>query len=163
MNKIMSIYWFAILFIVAAGVVYMVYSFYGAPFDARGFEVDILTNKIASCVSRGGVFVSDVFSGGLLVEDSNLLEKCKITFEVEDTFGWNNDQFYVELVVSGYPQKSNSQTAKAGNINLKDFCGMTGKYIPACSERSFFVLDENKNPYEVNIIAVVAKTEKNVK
>ena len=53
-DKIISVYWFAILFIVAAAVVYMAALFYGAPYDARGIESDILTNQIADCLSQGG-------------------------------------------------------------------------------------------------------------
>ena len=45
-DKIISVYWFAIIFIVATGIVYMVLSFYGKPYDIREIEVDLLTDKI---------------------------------------------------------------------------------------------------------------------
>ncbi|MBI2043514.1 hypothetical protein HYT25_03945 [Candidatus Pacearchaeota archaeon] len=53
-DKILSIYWFAILFIISIGIFSMVYVFYKTPFDVRGMESGILTSKIAECVSQQG-------------------------------------------------------------------------------------------------------------
>src|SRR3989344_8240288 len=53
-DKILSVYWFAILFIVASGIFAMVYVFYNSPFDVRNVEADALGNQIASCISQNG-------------------------------------------------------------------------------------------------------------
>src|SRR3989344_5442081 len=54
MEKIVSIYWFAILIIVAGGIIYMVSIFYGDPYDVRAIESGILTDNIAECLSENG-------------------------------------------------------------------------------------------------------------
>ena len=53
-DKIISVYWFAVLFIVAGGIVYMTAIFYGEPYDVREIEANLLTNQIADCLSEGG-------------------------------------------------------------------------------------------------------------
>src|SRR3989344_5053032 len=57
-DKILSVYWFAIFFMVAAGILTMMYVFYNTPFDVREIESDILTMKIAECISKQGVLDS---------------------------------------------------------------------------------------------------------
>ncbi len=59
-DKIISIYWFAILFIVAAAVVYMASVFYGGPADVREIEANILINQVADCVSQGGYLKENI-------------------------------------------------------------------------------------------------------
>ncbi len=45
-DKILSLYWFAVLIIVAGGIFGMVYVFYGSPYDVREIEANVLLNKI---------------------------------------------------------------------------------------------------------------------
>lgn len=163
-DKILSVYWFAILFLVAAGIVYMVAVFYGQPYDVRDVEINILINKIANCFAEGGrlKYLLDE------INNDNFLSKCGLTFNVEDTNNWENDQFYVN--VSFYDFDNSNGIGGIGrnsivydNANLEDSCG-TGKYAPVCLERSFYVLDKNSNnQYVIKILSIVRKTEKNVK
>ena len=53
-DKVLSIYWFAILFIISIGIFSMVYVFYKTPFDVRGIESEILASKVAECISQQG-------------------------------------------------------------------------------------------------------------
>ena len=53
-NKIIAVYWFAILVIVAGGVFAMVYVFYGHSFDVREIEASFLADKTADCLSYQG-------------------------------------------------------------------------------------------------------------
>lgn len=62
-DKILSIYWFAILFIIAAGILAMVYVFYNQPFDVREIEAEILSAKTASCISEQGILDSKWLEG----------------------------------------------------------------------------------------------------
>ena len=59
-DKILSVYWFAILFIVASGIFAMVYIFYGSPYDVRDIESNALKMQIANCLSQGGYFAEKV-------------------------------------------------------------------------------------------------------
>lgn len=160
-DKIISVYWFAILFIVAAAVVYMVISFYGEPYDVRELEANILTNQIAGCLSEAGYLIVDLDQNF----QDNFLGICDINFEVEDVYRWKEQQqYYVEVNILDFLSKESNFMIKAGNEDLKDFCESEGKSLPFCLDRSFYVLDRNNgnSQYQVNILSIIRKTEKNV-
>ena len=125
-DKIISVYWFAILFIVAAAIVYMAALFYGAPYDARGIESDILTNQIADCLSQGG-YLKESISWDDNFKDK-FLEECNLNFDVEDTYGWGaQEQYYVEVGLYEFNQDLEDGIGGEifsfveGNVNLKTF------------------------------------------
>ncbi len=155
-DKIMSVYWFVILFIVTGAVVYMVGVFYGNPYDVREVEANVLINHIADCVAEGGYLNKEVIDdeGKFLLNNDNFMDVCNLNFNVEDFKRWQEqEQYYVEVKVFGIAK---------GNINLKLDCDKEGKNFPVCVERSFYVLDEKGKSYEIKILSVVRKTEKNV-
>lgn len=158
-EKILSVYWFAILFIVAAGIVYVVASFYGQPYDVREIEADILTDKIAECISSQGVLEGFVFQSNF---ENNFMEICNLNFEVEDNYNWEDEgQYYVELEINNFVSGENFLDLQKGNSNLKDFCFAEGRNLPYCLNKSFYSLDESGNQYQINLLSVVRKTEKN--
>ena len=59
-GKILSVYWFAILAIVAVGIVAMVVVFYGKPYDVRKSEAEIMINNVADCLSDGKNLRKDI-------------------------------------------------------------------------------------------------------
>ena len=63
-DKIISVYWFAILVIVAVGIFGMVYVFYGSPYDVREIEANALLNQVADCVSYAGKINTGLISNG---------------------------------------------------------------------------------------------------
>jgi len=158
-DKIISVYWFAILFIVAGAIVYMVISFYGEPYDIREAEAYALTNKVAGCLSEAG-YIKE----GVLNEDfrENFMEICKLNFEIEDVYGWReHGQYYVEINFYDFSTNQSISTIKKGNEALKMNCELKGTF-PICLERSFYTLDVEKNQYQINVLSIVRKTEKNV-
>ena len=159
-DKIVSIYWFAILFIVAAAVVYMTIIFYGSPYDTREIEADILTNKIANCLSQKGYLNEAALDGNF---QNNFFEQCSLNFNTEDVYDWKEQgQYYTKIDVSNFSSSNILSSFDAGNINLKEFCNQ-GKNSPICIERSFYSIDKQNNQYKINILSIVRKTEKNVK
>ena len=157
-EKIISVYWFAILFIVAAAIVYMVAVFYGAPYDVRELEANVLTNKIASCLSEGGYLIKEN------LDKENFLEICNLNLEVEDVYGWREQgQYYFEVDIRDFVSgELVYEIIKEGNSNLKDFCNLEGKNFPVCVERNFYSFDKEKKQYKIKILSVVRKIEKNV-
>ena len=152
-DKLISVYWFVILFIVAAGIVYMAFLFYGEPFDVREIEADLLIEKVANCLVRGGELVESW--------DEMNLEKCGINFEVEDSFEWKEKgQFYLKVEKSNFEENNFELIFDGGNSDLVLDCGK-GKNFPVCVERSFYAIDGN-NKYEIKVLGIVRKTEKNV-
>ena len=167
-EKIISVYWFVILFIVAAAIVYATSVFYGGPYDVRELEVNILTNKIAGCFSEEGYLNEGFFIDDSLNQEfqNNFLEKCNLNFDTENVYDWNKQgQYYAEVKIHDFylGDKGDQLTEiSAGNINLKKDCFLEGKGFPVCLERSFYVIDKENNQYEINILSVVRKIEKNV-
>ena len=62
-EDILSIWWFAVLFIVAGGIVFGTLSFYSDYADIRSFESEILVNKVERCLSHN---IKDSFFEGNL-------------------------------------------------------------------------------------------------
>ncbi len=170
-NKMVSVYWFAILFIVAAAIVYMVLSFYGKPYDIREVEAHALTNKIAGCLSEAGVLNERIFKEGVLNEDfkENFIEECKLIFEVEDAYGWREQgQYYVEVGFYDFSTKAQiGSIIKQGNLNLVSSCGVETdieeERIAKCVEREFYSLDDEGKVHLIKILSIVRKIEKNIK
>ena len=160
-DKIISVYWFAILFIVAAAIVYMAAIFYGEPYDSRELEANALTNHIADCLSEAGYLKENILGNEAF--RNNFLETCNLNFNVEAVHGWNNDQFYIEVRALDFNNRErNVFEINEGNLNLKEFCEIEDKNFPFCLERKFYVIDKENNQYVINILSVVRKTEKNV-
>ncbi len=159
-EKVISVYWFVILFIVAAAIVYMTAVFYGNPYDVREIEADILTDKIAECLTDSG-YLADLKG----MNQENFMQKCNLNFETEDVYGWKEqEQFYVEAEVREFDTANPGILLKVnkGNENFKDFCSIKGEGLPFCLERNFYSIDKQGNKYDIRILSVVGKVEKNV-
>lgn len=59
-DRVLSLYWFAILALSAAGVFVMVSTFHNSLYDVRSVESGILLNRISSCISEQGEFDSSI-------------------------------------------------------------------------------------------------------
>ncbi len=157
-EKLLSLYWFVILFLVASTIVYVVASVYGAPYDVRKIESGFLADKLADCISQGGYMTEKAPT----LDKENILEQCGITLEVEDSYGWEDDQFYFLIEYYDFDSKNLIKTIEVGNERLVDFCGANGK-TPFCNERRFYVIDRNQEEYEIKLKIAISKYEKNVK
>ncbi|MEJ2497249.1 MAG: hypothetical protein P8Y43_07230 [Sulfurovaceae bacterium] len=61
-DKLLSMYWFLILFLVAGGIFAMVTVFYSSPYDVREIEAEILADKTLDCISYTGKLSSFVLN-----------------------------------------------------------------------------------------------------
>jgi len=159
-DKIISVYWFVILFIVAAAVVYMVYSFYGEPYDVRKIETQKLNNLVVECFLNG-VRLDETFRA----EDfsDNFLELCNLNLDTEDIYNWRaRGQYFVSVNLSEFNSGAEIFSHYEGNSDLADSCSFDGREFPVCFERAVYILDEDNNPYKLYVLSIVRKTEKNV-
>ena len=166
-DKILSIYWFAVLVIVAGGIFAMVYIFYGAPYDVREIEANLLINKIADCVSYAGRINANLISGGKFNQTSgaDFLRECHLVFSSGE---WEEEQYYTEINFYKLEDLKNPVlNINAGNNKWGIYCAIQEKKeeekLTKCVKKSFYSLDELNNQYIIKILAVVAKTEKNAK
>ena len=156
-DKIMSIYWFAILFIVTGAIVYMAGVFYGAPYDATRIEERILTNKIADCMAKGGKLRHDVFTDEF---KNDFLKKCRINLTTKES-RIKEEQYYVEINFFGFSEEERlkNHDIKRGNDNLK--LKLIAENV-AVTEKTFYALKkETEERYFVKITAIVGKADKN--
>ena len=160
-DKIISVYWFAILFIVAGAIAYMVFLFYGGSYNVRDIEVSILIDQVVDCLADSGKLKPDRFNSDFF--KNNFLEVCDLTFDVEDEHGWREkEQYYVKIDFYNFDSgvKENFFVEK-GNINLIDCSSDKESLLSYCQNRSFYVLDDNNITYKVKILASINKIEKN--
>lgn len=167
-DKVISVYWFAILILVAGGIFAMVFIFYGHSYDIRAVEAELLTNKVADCLSYGGVlnnesFVDSIVSSGF---KESFLEDCDITFDVEEKFG-NEPQYYLRVDVFEVDSLDVPAVGLIeGNKNLVASCDIQEdkefENLAKCNKRRMYSVLNNKQ-YLIEILSIVNKIEKNVK
>lgn len=165
-DKILSIYWFAILILVSGGIFAMVYLFYGAPYDVRDIESRILINQIADCISYGGKINPSIISNGEFNQNNlDFLEKCNLVFSSNE---WTEEQYYVEVDFYKLEDLTHpiSNIKKGNNKWLADCALQQGKEyerLTRCVKKGFYSLDNLNNQYIIKIRTVIRKSEKNVK
>jgi hypothetical protein len=167
-DKILSIYWFVIMAIVAGGIFGMVYIFYGTPYDVRTVEANVLINQIADCISYAGKIDVNLISNGTVQFEksgSDFLKNCHLAF---DTTEWKEQQYYTEINFYNLSDLTNPILAiEAGNKNWPATCVIQEngrkQTLPQCTQKSFYSLDDKSNKYIIKILTVVRKSEKNVK
>lgn len=152
-EKIMSVYWFVILFLVAGAIVYMVAVFYGDPYDVREIETNILMNNIAYCLTKEDGKLREID------EDfrSNFLELCNLNLKTKD----DEIQYYIEIEFQDFDTKEvfEYKNIEKGNINLKNNPN-TGSIFS--NSKSFYVLGNEGEEIIVKIFIVISKTKENV-
>lgn len=166
-DKILSIYWFAILVLVAGGIFGMVYVFYGTPYDVREIEARVLMNQIADCISYAGRINTDLISDSQTTQKSgeDFLKDCHLNFKSSE---WEDEQYYTEIDFYKLEDMDNAVLSiNAGDNKWLSSCGLQEdkeqRNLPQCVRDSFYSLDNADNQYIIKILAVVRKTEKNVK
>jgi hypothetical protein len=172
-DKILSMYWFVILILVAGGIFAMVYNFYGAPYDVRGIESEIFAERIADCISRNGTINSEMFLGENFNPDLNktFTANCNFNFNVEDSYGNNKDiQYFYEVEFYTIENTENSKFSfYDGNNNWKSDCFIKKENakdyakLAKCTEKRFYALSSGGNQYLIKVLTAIGKSEKNVR
>jgi len=151
LGKMLSVYWFAILLIVAGAIVYMVSVFYGVPYEVNQIEANILIDKVADCLSEKGELTF------ALADDlkNNFAQYCRLNIKNGDS----NERYF--LGMNFYDFGTNSKLdyeISAGNINLKssfDSLGSGAREI-ASSKKSFYVLNNKQGPKQELTVEVLS-------
>ncbi len=166
-DKMISVYWFVILLLVAGGIFAMVYVFYHQPYDVRELEANIMINKVADCLSSNGMLNYELIKDAEFSKEfkTNFLKKCHFNFDVEEK--WESTQYYIEI--NFYKIEDSEKSVfeiSEGNKNLISSCETQEDkeydLLAKCVEKRFYSLEGN-NQYLIKILSVVRKTEKNAK
>ena len=167
-GKIITMYWFVILIIVAGGIFAMVYSFYNYPYDVRELEGEIMINHIADCLSSQGNLTSELFNEEGFSQNfsKDFLENCHLNFEVEES--WEKEpQYYFRVNFYNAANLENSvfEISKGDNKLIADWNIQEEKEYKRTAkgvEDSFFSFN-GENLYLIKILTIIKKAEKNVK
>jgi hypothetical protein len=165
-DKVLSVYWFAIIILVGIGIFGMVYVYYSAPYDVREAEAKILSDKLGDCISRNGMINPSFLSKN----EINVMEVCSLNFHVEDEVGFQEEeQYFFEIEMFEIGKESSKKVFSGGNLNWKGDCfiedkkGKEYKNLVKCSEERIYAGDGAANQYLIKIISGVGKSEKNIK
>lgn len=164
-EKVLSIYWFAILIIVAGAIVAMVSLFYGTPYDVREMEANIMSNKAMNCFSENGRLNPGLFNENKIFNEYfNLKEECDFVLDAE--FESERGEYFLEADFYDI-NNENVLSISEGNSNLYADCKIQDdkyKKIAQCAEREFYSLSPfDDKLFKIKIISAVGKIEKNVK
>ncbi len=170
-DKILSIYWFVVLTLIAGGVFAMVYVFYGPPYDVREIESDIFAQRIADCLSRKGTLNHNLFvEEGFNTEIGNTFSgDCNFNFEVEEGYGEEIQYFYRVEFYNVRDLENPAFSFYDGNNNWEMDCYIKKennkeyRKLAKCTEKRLYALDEDENQYLIKILSVIGKSEKNAK
>jgi len=165
-DKLISVYWFLILVIIAGGVVAMANIFYSSPYDVRNLESEILSRKIADCLVHGGEINPELISGESFKPffKDHFLEVCNFTFEKKTEF--EKDAYFTEIKF--YTQNNLEKAVfeiSEGNLNWIgdcDFEKTDNEKLVRCSKNGFYAISENGKIFFIDILTIVRKTEQNV-
>lgn len=163
-DKVLSMYWFAILIIVAGGIFAMVATFYSHPYDIRGLEAGILNKKTVDCISEKGKLNSELFFEGSFDKNfsDRFLEVCNFNFNTDS----EEIQYYVEVEFYNLTNKENPMFEfYEGRINWREDCNLKEEEhenLAKCVERRFYST-HNENQYLIKILTIVGKLNENIK
>ena len=154
------------MILVAGGIFAMVTIFYGSPYDIRAIETELLTNKVADCLSYGGVLNNQLFNNADVSKGfkENFLEICKINFNVEEKFE-NEPQYYIEINMFDVDDLNTPlANLMEGNKNLVANCNVQEnkefEKLAKCNNQRLYSTLNNKQ-YLIDILSIVKKTDKN--
>ena len=169
-DKILSMYWFVVLTLIAGGIFAMVYVFYSPPYDIREVESNLLAERIADCISRQGVISQDFLATNQIV-GSTFTDKCNFNFNVEEGYGEKEEIQYFYRVEFYTPKDLTTPSINFydGNTNWESECFIKKKNdkdyakLAKCTEKRMYALSKSGDQYLIKILSVVGKSEKNVK
>lgn len=132
-EKILSIWWFLCIALVAGAVVIGVALFYSMEVDVRPVEANVLAEKVLDCVNKNG-FVDIEY-----VNNSELLDECDLNRNV---FGLDSKLFFKLEILKG---STTLITVKRGQNQMEKDCDVASlsENYPKCALKSEKVLSYN--------------------
>ena len=157
-EKVMSVYWFFILVLVAGTIVYIVSILSAKPYDVREIESGIFSNQIADCITQNGKLKYDLNQD---LKD-NFLNICHLNLDTGD----NNGQYYINLEFYNFQTSEKIDYGiEAGNPNIRDAFDLgSNSELIKFGRAFYFSSDKKGTPGEiiVRVNIIMDKSDKNV-
>jgi hypothetical protein len=144
-EKLLSIWWFFVLAVIAGGIVIGVLIYSSADISVRETEANVLAEKITDCLIDNGYLKENIFD-----KNFNIFDFCSLNqkvFEKSGNFYFNISIFDSENLIFNLA-KGNPAFEKDCKIQEKT----ETKYFPKCSEKQEIALFKDKN-VQINILA----------
>jgi hypothetical protein len=126
-GKLLTLWWFIILVIIAVGIMISTLLFYSKEIDVRGIEAQVLGERIFSCLVKQGE-INSVF---LSSSEFNVLEKCGINKALIQ----DNEKYFIKLSV-------NSHQVRLYGTDFETECKISGiieaKKYPVCNILNYY-------------------------
>lgn len=139
-EKILSIWWFFVLAAVTIGISSGVVIFYGASYDVRIKEAEILHEKLLDCLIKDNGFLNEK----ILQEDFDLFSECGLK---KDSFE-KSPNFFFKLEFFDDSSNSFIEPILKGDYSMESNCPISGSLkaegYPKCfSGKEFFLYSKN--------------------
>lgn len=171
-EKILSMYWFVMIFIVVAGVFTCLAIYYSSSISVRNAELDLMLDRIANCIDPNGYIDSEFLIAIKNNEEfsERFLEKCSLNIYEEKTLKVNSKklQYYIKISLDSFNIQANTQS-NLGMLELGDAvidfdCSINNKQnvredISICKTKYLYLVDKDNNSYIAQILVGVSKTE----
>ncbi len=134
-EKLLSVWWFFVLAVVVGTIVLGVWIYYGVDINTKEIEVDVLAERIVSCLIDNSYLNQD-----FLDENYDIFEECSLD---KGVFG-KPSNFYFKI------STSLREEIIEGDNSLEKDCGIEkiieAKHFAKCSEKNvnFLYLENNE-------------------
>jgi len=147
-EKVLSIWWFLIIVIIAVAIVAGTLIFYGANINVKKAEGIVMAEKLANCIVKGGYLQVSINK----LEDFDFFNNCYLDEEIIK----DPSNYYFEISVKNL-DTGQEKKIKRGNPEYEQDCRISSvtvaKYYPRCAEFKFYALGKNKERLIVSILA----------
>lgn len=148
-SKFLSIWWFAVIVVVAVGIVIGVEIFFSGKIDVRILESEILANKVINCLNERGYFNVEFLS-----DNKNIFSLCSLNEAIID----KSSNYFLKLNFVEADTKKALPVFIAGNSAFEKDCEIVSGMIrardyPRCVYKKFSLLDRDNKLILVDLIA----------
>lgn len=144
-EKLLSVWWFAILVIVGVAVSAGIIIFYSASVDVRNYEAEILNKQVQNCFIDGNNLVGNF-------KTIDVLKDCNLDPTI---FGKGSD-YFVKVLILDSDGKDLREPIIVGDSSKEADCpissGITAKHISICNDFNKRVYYDASNLGEIKIL-----------
>lgn len=148
-EKMISVWWFFVLFVIAMGIVLGVMVYYSSETVVKKVEAESLNQRVFDCITDKGYLNKKVF------ESFDVLQACGLNPEV---FG-KGSLFYIK--VSAYDKTGLINEKAYGDFSIDKNCKVVEKVstrrFPECFSKNITVLDNNDK--EIKLFVLTASNQ----
>ena len=143
-SKLLSIWWFAVLVVILAGILIGTSVFFSDKVDVRYYEANALGNRIADCIVYKGVLNEEY-----IADKSKILADCFISDNVS-----KDGNYYINITIDY--GKANIKELIFGNAAFEKDCPIgnamkSARNYPKCLTKEFEVYDAFGNKVKIEI------------